>query len=146
LALGDRMKMQASRKLGTFTAIGIALSAAIGLTLVSQGCTFVTNDDSLDGGGFTGNDGAVPPVDAQTYNSCNQCLFQSCQGQWALCTGDTECMAIYTCSTAPSCASDHTCVTNCYNAHPNGHSKYLSLAYCDNAGECGKCASNCPRP
>jgi hypothetical protein len=42
--------------------------------------------------------------------------------------------------------SDSTCVTNCYNAHPNGQALYYSLAACDNYGECGVCSQTCPQP
>ena len=136
----------AKPKLLTTLTSALALVGALGaLTLVSQGCTVLTSDGTLDGGGFAGNDASpLPPADSgPQYSSCNECLFQGCAGQWAVCQNNTECMAIYMCSTAPSCASSGTCVDACYAAHPAGQSAYLSLASCDHYGQCGVCASTC---
>lgn len=122
--------------------LSTALAALGALTIVSQACTVITSDGTLDGG-FTGTGDGSPPADSGPFNSCNECLFQGCTGQWAVCQNNTECMAIYTCTTAPSCASNQACIDACFTAHVAGQSSYYALATCDYYGECGSCASSC---
>ena len=134
-----------SRAHKSFSSALALVVAPLALTIVSQGCTVLTSDGSLDGGDFNGNDAApLPAADGGTpYSSCNECLFQGCAGQWAVCQNSAECMAIYICATAPSCAASSTCVDACFTAHPAGESAYYSLASCDQYGQCGACASTC---
>jgi hypothetical protein len=94
-----------------------APASAAGLS----GCTVIASDAPLDDAG------------PATYSSCNECLYQSCIGQWSVCGGSSECMAIYTCSTAPGC--DQACVDNCYLSHPRGQASYYALASCDDVSK-----------
>jgi hypothetical protein len=148
MTLGNLKNLRSTRRQPRarwLTALSSALAlvvAPLAMTIASQGCTVLTSDGVLDGGGFTGNDAA--PLDGQApYSSCNECLFQGCVGQWAVCQNNAECMAIYICSTAPSCAANGACVDACFAAHPTGQSAYYSLASCDQYGQCGTCAATC---
>jgi hypothetical protein len=118
-----------TRWLGVATAVGVLL----GVTAVSQGCTLTTNDSGLDGGGFDGN--SSPP-----FNACDECVFQDCTGQWAVCNGNKECQAIYLCAVK---AVGIDAVTACYNAHPAGQSAYYALASCNEALACTTCSNKC---
>ena len=138
----------------------IAITAAVGIGVVAisgtQGCTITT--DSGNDGGFTGFDadtgdtgttnpdtGTTNPDTGVVDNPCNECLFGLCSGQFAVCFQDTSangCQAIYACATKTGCDTD--CVTACYNAgSDSAKNAYLSLAGCDQAGECGQCQATC---
>ena len=131
--------------IGALSGLAVTLAAALGMTVMSQGCTVTSSDTPLDGGLFTGDDsggGGGATTDGSTAISCNQCLFQQCTGQWSLCTASAECMAIYTCATAPGGN-----VNTCFTMHPTAQAQYLALAKCDQAGECnGTCAASCAKP
>jgi len=127
--------------------VGLALVLGGAMAYVSQGCTIVASDAPLDDGGlFSEGGGDVPQSDGGAQNeggasACDECLFQSCAGQWAVCQQSSECMAIYFCSTAASC--DQNCIDNCFAAHPTGQNAYYALASCDLATACGTCTSTC---
>jgi hypothetical protein len=83
-------------------------------------------------GSDAGNDVTPPP------QTCNECLFQQCSGQYTVCQGDPNCQAIYQCATGnPSMA------TQCYCATPAGEAKYLALASCDSDNQCTACQAQC---
>lgn len=133
-------------KLGTrWFGIAVTLALGAGMTAMSQGCTFVTSDEPLDGGTFDGN--PSPPIGspdgAPQTNACNECLFQGCTGQWAVCQQSGECRAIYQCATQPACANDQSCVDQCYAAHPQGQSAYYALALCNRDRACSSCSAEC---
>ena len=127
---------------------GLVGAAAIAgaIALASQGCTVTsTNTPLTDDGGSTGDDSSSQQ-DTGVSNPCYSCLDNICRAQSAVCDGNPECNAIYQCATAPACVTDQTCITACYNAHPNGQTQYLALSNCDTFGECGSCMSICATP
>jgi hypothetical protein len=111
----------------------VAIVGAVGIAGVlvasAEGCTVLVNDQ--------------PPDDASTgVSSCDECQYQTCIGQWAVCGNSAECMAIYTCATAPGC--DQNCVDQCYLAHQTGQSAYYALASCDStAKQSAACTTYC---
>jgi hypothetical protein len=99
-----------------------ALAAAVGMTLVSQqACTVLSNDEA----------------------TCNECLFQQCKGEWAVCQQGTDCMAIYTCTVQPACIGSQPCIDGCIAAHPAGAAAFRVLTACDIAASCDACSSAC---
>jgi len=110
-------------------ALGGAFAIVGGLAVAAQGCTVLVSD--------------TPPDDASTgVSSCNECQYQSCIGQWAVCGKSAECMAIYTCATTPGC--DQACIDRCYLSHAQGQAPYYALASCDlAASQSTKCAPLC---
>jgi len=103
--------------------------------LAAQGCTVTTSNSPIDGGDF------LPPLP----NSCNDCLYQQCNGQYAACAQNADCYAIYTCSIQCDVSQSGTCVQNCFDQRPAGQATYLSLGNCDNYVGCagGTCFSSC---
>jgi hypothetical protein len=110
-------------------AVAAALAIAGGLAVAAQGCTVLVND--------------TPPDDASTgVSSCSECQYQTCIGQWAVCGQSAECMAIYTCATAPGC--DQNCIDQCYRSHAQGQASYYALASCDlAASQSTQCTTFC---
>src|SRR5512140_672032 len=119
---------------------GAPLVATVGFVAAvsAQGCTVVLSDAPLDGGDFDGN------VDAAATNVCNECLFQQCAGNWAVCQNQSECAAIYSCAIA--CAGNQSCINACFCSHPAGQNAYVSLAACDSVYSCGSCNGQCTPP
>jgi hypothetical protein len=142
-------------RLSTGFSVGALAAAALGvLAFSAQGCT-VTLVDTTDGGDpfDTGAPDAAKDTaaDAPPVNQCNECLFQQCSGQWAVCQQTAECLAIYQCATKPNC--DQNCVNACFAGHPAGQQEYTALYTCDQVGSCGTCktqcntqSSSCPTP
>jgi hypothetical protein len=133
-------------KLGyrTFGVLGFA-TLALGMTALPSGCTITTSDSGLDGGNFTGNDsgtntdtGTVDPARA-----CNECAYQPCKAQFAVCMGNDECQAIYQCAIKPNCVNSGACVQACYDARPQGQAAYTALSSCNQRAVCGSCTSLC---
>jgi len=119
--------------------VGALVFVATVGSIASQGCTIVVSDGPLDGGTFDGDIDAAPgPVD----NACNECLFQQCSGNWAVCQNQAECSTIYSC--AITCkAGDQACVNACFCNHPAGQNAYVALAACDSYFSCGTCSTQC---
>ncbi len=113
--------------------------AAFVAALGAQGCTVVLSDAPLDGGDFDGN------FDAATgATACNECLFQQCSGNWAVCQNQSECFAIYSC--AIGCGTSgggQACINSCFCSHPSGQNAYVALAACDSVYSCGGCNAKC---
>lgn len=127
-----------------WTAFGIGGGAALAMAAMSQACTVIVSDAAWDGGVGDAAPAEAAIPDAQpTSPACNACLVDACQAQWSLCTSSSDCMAIYTCATAPSCASDNACVATCYNAHPKGQPLYDGLSGCDSNAMYCSCAGTC---
>jgi hypothetical protein len=94
-------------------AIPAALAVAVGMTLVSQqACTVLSNDEP----------------------TCNECLFQQCTGEWAVCQQNADCMALYTCTINSQ---------PCTDTSPVGAQQLAVLMACDTAAACGACRSYC---
>jgi hypothetical protein len=132
-------------KLGyrTFGVLGFATLVG-GMTALSQGCTITTSDSGLDGGNFTGNDsGTTTDGGVDPQRACNQCAYQPCKGEFAVCMGNDECQAIYQCAIKPNCANSGACVQACYDAHPQGQAAYKALSSCNQNAVCGSCTSLC---
>ena len=111
-------------------AVAAALSLLGGVIALAPGCTILVSDQPLDD--------ASPGI----YSSCNECLYQTCMAEWSVCGTSADCMAIYTCSTAPGC--DQACVDACYTSHTTGQSRYYSLASCDyQASKSATCTPLC---
>jgi hypothetical protein len=130
-------------KLGyrTFGVLGFA-TLALGMTALSQGCTITTSDSGLDGGNFTGNDsGTDTGTDPQRV--CNECAYQPCKGEFAVCMNNDDCQTIYQCAIKPNCASTTGCVQGCIDSRPNGKAAYLALATCNQRAVCNSCSSLC---
>ena len=111
------------------------VAAGFVAAMTAQGCTVVVSDSPLDGGIFDNGDAAP------TGNACNECLFQQCSGNWAVCQNQTECFAIYTCAIA--CSGSQTCINACFCGHPDGQNAYVGLAACDSVYSCGSCNTQC---
>ena len=101
----------------------------------TQGCTVTTDN----------NDGGDPgPGPGPTPTTCDECLYPLCSGEWSVCTGNSDCMRIYSC--AINCPSgDGACTDNCYQSYPAGMNAYKALASCDAYYGCGsqECSSLC---
>lgn len=123
----------------------VAFGAAV---LFVPACTISAGDGDPDGGDFTGNDSG--PKDVQTTPpgdpACNSCVFQGCTAQWAVCNKPgTNCAALYTCATRPSCASDAACIARCFETQTTeGRAKYEALYACNRVSICSSCSATCP--
>ncbi|MBI3201502.1 MAG: hypothetical protein HYZ29_08170 [Myxococcales bacterium] len=110
------------------------------------------------GGGNTGGaggSGACPAApDPQDTDACDTCqddahMGCACDAETTACAEDTDCDAIWECTTGgtdagAACdsldAAGAECVNKCLEAHPAGKAKYLAMEKC---GYCKYCASAC---
>jgi hypothetical protein len=120
--------------------LGAPLLATVGFVaaLTAQGCTVVVSDGPVDDGGIFEGDATPGP----NGTACNECLFQQCSGNWAVCQNQSECFAIYTCALA--CNGSQTCINGCFCGHPTGQNAYVALAACDSFYSCNaSCNTQC---
>lgn len=131
------------RGFGFFAVATLGLS----MTLMSQGCRLVVSDEPLDGGDFDGNPTPIDrPEAGPVGTTCNECMFQQCTGQWAVCQQSADCRAIYQCATRPECAGNQACVDQCFTQFPAGQSAYLALGLCNRDSACSTCNAQCSPP
>jgi hypothetical protein len=82
--------------------------------------------------------------DTDTTVECLSCIAcaapTSCATEYAACTGDAECAALFTCIT--SCTDGEACVAACGEAHPDGQATLGPLQECAQ----GACPNSCGVP